>query len=136
MAMHRITDWNDAYANSVNIGGGDRWPAAWTEPAQRFRDAAVAAGRADGPCLRGRRKTALRPLPAARRARGLVVYIQADSGGPSTSRMVAPGRWQRGKRLCRRHAFLLALPGRSDRAIVHESGALRMRRRPWTGRSS
>ena len=29
MILHRITNWDDAYANGVNIPGGDRWPAAW-----------------------------------------------------------------------------------------------------------
>ena len=38
--MFKITDWDDAYANAANIPGGDRWPAAWVEPAQTFRDQA------------------------------------------------------------------------------------------------
>ena len=46
MILNRISDWDDAYANGVNIPGGDRWPQAWVEPAKAFRDAAVASGRA------------------------------------------------------------------------------------------
>lgn len=46
MLEYRISDWNDAYANGPNIPRGDRWPAAWVEPAASFRDALVAAGRA------------------------------------------------------------------------------------------
>mgnify|MGYP007112905634 CR=1 FL=1 len=46
MILHRIADWDDAYANGVNIPGGERWPQAWVEPAKAFRDAAVASGRA------------------------------------------------------------------------------------------
>ncbi|PBC20748.1 MULTISPECIES: alpha/beta hydrolase [unclassified Mesorhizobium] len=46
MLEHRIADWNNAYANGANIAGSDRWPAAWAEPAQAFRDALSAAGRA------------------------------------------------------------------------------------------
>jgi arylformamidase len=44
--FHQITDWTDAYANAPNIPGGDRWPAAWVEPAQAYRDALQAGGRA------------------------------------------------------------------------------------------
>lgn len=45
MILHRIEDWDDAYANGPNIPGGDRWPAAWVEPAASFRAAMDAAGR-------------------------------------------------------------------------------------------
>ena len=34
MIYRRIVNWDDAYANGVNIPQGDRWPAAWVEPAQ------------------------------------------------------------------------------------------------------
>ncbi len=46
MIHHRISNWDDAYANGVNIPGGDRWPAAWVEPAKSYRDRREAAGRA------------------------------------------------------------------------------------------
>jgi len=46
MLGHCIEDWDNAYANSANIARSDRWPAAWTEPAQAFRDAMSAQGRA------------------------------------------------------------------------------------------
>lgn len=46
MIYHRIEDWDDAYANGANIPQGDRWPAAWVEPAKAFRDALEAKGRA------------------------------------------------------------------------------------------
>ena len=46
MIFHQITDWTDAYANAPNIPGGDRWPAAWVQPAQAYRDALQADGRA------------------------------------------------------------------------------------------
>src|SRR3546814_4510486 len=35
---HRITDWDDAYANGPNIPGGERWPALWVYPARRYRE--------------------------------------------------------------------------------------------------
>ena len=37
MLYHRIEDWDDAYANGVNIPRGERWPDAWVEPSQSFR---------------------------------------------------------------------------------------------------
>nr|WP_210315084.1 alpha/beta hydrolase [Aminobacter aganoensis] len=43
---HHIDDWDNAYTNGANIAGGDRWPAAWVEPARAFRDALASAGRA------------------------------------------------------------------------------------------
>lgn len=46
MLEHRVSDWDDAYANGVNIARGDRWPAAWAGPAETFRNALSAAGRA------------------------------------------------------------------------------------------
>jgi acetyl esterase/lipase len=45
--MHRqILDWDDAYTNGAHIAGGDRWPAAWVEPARSFRESLASAGRA------------------------------------------------------------------------------------------
>lgn len=44
--LYRVEDWNDAYANGPNIPGGERWPAAWAEPAGLFREEMTNAGRA------------------------------------------------------------------------------------------
>jgi arylformamidase len=46
MLSRKINNWDDAYANGVNIAGGDRWPAAWVTPAKEFRDGLSGAGRA------------------------------------------------------------------------------------------
>lgn len=46
MLWRKISDWDNAYTNGANIPGGDRWPAAWVEPAKRFRDDISALGRA------------------------------------------------------------------------------------------
>ena len=46
MILHGIVDWDDAYANGVNIAGGDAWPNAWVEPARQFRERLAADGRA------------------------------------------------------------------------------------------
>ena len=47
MIYHRISDWSDAYANGAYIAGGDRWPAAWVEPASAFRQKLKIQGRAE-----------------------------------------------------------------------------------------
>jgi acetyl esterase/lipase len=72
----RIEDWSDAYTNGAHIAGGERWPAAWIEPAQTFRNSLDASGRArldlaydDGP--RNRFDLFL-PQGAPR---GLVVFV-------------------------------------------------------------
>lgn len=46
MIYHRIDDWDDAYANGVNIPQGERWPQAWAEPAGAFRARLEGEGRA------------------------------------------------------------------------------------------
>ena len=76
MFERHIADWDSAYANGANIAGSDRWPAAWAEPAQAFRNALSAEGRArldiaygDGP----RNRFDLF-LPKAA-PKGLVVFI-------------------------------------------------------------
>ncbi|MCR6499429.1 alpha/beta hydrolase [Shinella sp. CPCC 101442] len=76
MLEHRISDWDNAYANTVNIAGGERWPAAWIEPAETFRNTLAAAGRAkldlaygEGP--RNRMDLFLPEGPA----KGLVVFV-------------------------------------------------------------
>ncbi|PWJ89082.1 acetyl esterase/lipase [Mesorhizobium loti] len=76
MFERHIADWDSAYANGANIAGSDRWPAAWAEPAQAFRNALSVEGRArldiaygDGP----RNRFDLF-LPKAA-PKGLVVFI-------------------------------------------------------------
>lgn len=44
--FRKIADWDDAYANSVHIAGGERWPDAWVEPARSFREKLAAESRA------------------------------------------------------------------------------------------
>lgn len=46
MLERHISDWDGAYTNGANIAGGDRWPGAWVKPAQAYRDALLAEGRA------------------------------------------------------------------------------------------
>ena len=76
MIPHGISDWDDAYANSAHIAGGERWPDAWSQPARLFREAMLAAGRAEldiayGEKLRNRLDLFL-PLG---RPKGLVVFV-------------------------------------------------------------
>src|SRR4051794_39390913 len=46
MILQQISDWDDAYANGPNIPNGERWPAAWVQPAQAYRDDRQGKGRA------------------------------------------------------------------------------------------
>lgn len=76
MSYFRITDWDDAYTNGANIVDGDRWPAAWVEPAQAFRDSLAATGRAKldlayGPGARNRFDLFLPP----EQPKGLIVFV-------------------------------------------------------------
>jgi arylformamidase len=73
---HHIADWDNAYANGANIAGSNRWPAAWVEPAQAFRDALSIDGRAQLDIAYGdnpRNRLDLF-LPVAK-AKGLVVFV-------------------------------------------------------------
>lgn len=45
MIWRRIDDWDDAYANGVNIARGDDWPEAWAQQARPFFDMMVAKDR-------------------------------------------------------------------------------------------
>ncbi len=47
MILHRVADWDNAYANSDNIAGGSAWPDAWVAPAQAFRGRLLERGKAD-----------------------------------------------------------------------------------------
>ncbi|WP_027058951.1 alpha/beta hydrolase [Mesorhizobium loti] len=76
MPGHRIADWNNAYANGANIAGSNRWPAAWAEPAQAFRDALSAQGRARIDIAYGDRpRNRLDLFLPATAPKGLVVFI-------------------------------------------------------------
>lgn len=76
MILHRIADWDDAYANGPNIPGGDRWPDAWIEPATAFRDAQSASGRARlDIAYGGRPRNRLDLFLPEGRPRGLVVFV-------------------------------------------------------------
>lgn len=76
MILHGVDDWDDAYANGINIPGGDRWPHAWVEPARLYREELAAAGRArlDLPYGDGPRHRLDLFLPAGKPL-GLVVFI-------------------------------------------------------------
>lgn len=76
MLEHHIADWDNAYANGANIAGSDRWPAAWDEPAQAFRDALSAKGRAQLDIVYGDNSRNRLDLFLPNAApRGLVVFI-------------------------------------------------------------
>ena len=76
MIHHCILDWDDAYANTPNIPGGERYPELWVEPAQSFRTDLLAKGRARidvayGPQARHK----LDLFQPAGAAAGLVVFV-------------------------------------------------------------
>jgi len=73
---HRITDWDDAYANGPNIAGGDRWPDLWVAPAQNYRRQQLIAGSTelDIPYGKGPRNHLDLFRPAGD-AKGLVVFV-------------------------------------------------------------
>lgn len=75
--IHRhIVDWDDAYANGPNIPGGDRWPAAWIEPARAYREEMEAAGRARlGIAYGAGERNAYDLFLPQDRPQGLVVFI-------------------------------------------------------------
>ena len=72
----RIPDWEDAYANSVNIARGDEWPNAWVEPAKAYRAMLSGQGRArlDLAYGEGERNRFDLFLPE-QTPRGLVVFV-------------------------------------------------------------
>lgn len=76
MPLHRVSDWNDAYANGVNIARGDRWPGVWAEAAEAFRKDMAAKGRAQLGLDYGPRERNRFDLFMPERApKGLAVYV-------------------------------------------------------------
>jgi acetyl esterase/lipase len=76
MLERHVEDWDNAYANSINIAGGDRWPAVWIQAAQAYRDRLSAAGRCklDVVYDDGARNRLDLFLPEAA-PRGLVIFV-------------------------------------------------------------
>ena len=74
MIHHHILDWDDAYANTPNIPGGERYPDLWVEPAQSFRTGMLAEGRARVDVAYG-----LFSSHASRRAVKLAVLVLAPA---------------------------------------------------------
>lgn len=76
MIYRHVRDWDDAYANGPNIPGGDRWPAAWVEPAKRFRDDLQSHGRAKLDIAYGEReRNRLDLFLPEGTPKGLVVFV-------------------------------------------------------------
>lgn len=76
MLEYRISDWDDAYANGVNIARGDRWPEAWIRPAEAFRGAMLSAGRAKLDLVYGERpRNRLDLFLPEASVKGLVVFV-------------------------------------------------------------
>lgn len=76
MYTHRVTDWNDAYANAPNIPGGERWPQLWAAPAAAWREEMTAAGRAElNIAYGGAERQRLDLFMPASGPRGLMVFV-------------------------------------------------------------
>lgn len=76
MLEYRVPDWDDAYSNGPNIAGGDRWPVAWVEPAETFRNALLQTGRAKLDLVYGDRpRNRLDLFLPEGEAKGLVVFV-------------------------------------------------------------
>jgi acetyl esterase/lipase len=72
----RVPDWDDAYANSANIAGSERWPGLWIDAAAVFRDARSAAGKAKLDVAYGERpRNRLDLFLPDGAPKGLVVFI-------------------------------------------------------------
>ena len=85
---HRISDWDDAYANGPNIPGGDRWPDLWVGPAREYRHALGEAGHANidlryGDGARNSERASGKPDSRIRPAGGCLVAAYAAIDTPS-----------------------------------------------------
>jgi acetyl esterase/lipase len=76
MIFQQIKNWDDAYTNGANIPRGEAWPAAWVEPARAYREALLAAGRAQLDLSYGDKPRNRFDLFLPQETpRGLVVYV-------------------------------------------------------------
>ena len=76
MYHRRISDWENAYANGVNIPKGETWPNAWIEPAKAYRESMARSGRAQLDLVYGERPRNRFDLFLPEQGpKGLVVYV-------------------------------------------------------------
>lgn len=76
MIHRRISDWEDAYANGVNIPKGDAWPDAWIEPARNYREMMASSGRTKLDLAYGERpRNHFDLFLPEGKPRGLVVFV-------------------------------------------------------------
>ena len=76
MIYHRISDFDDAYANGPNVPRGDRWPDAWVAPSAAYRDELASGGRAKlGLAYGERARNRLDLFLPAGEPKGLVIFV-------------------------------------------------------------
>ena len=129
MIHRRIPDWENAYANGVNIAKGDDWPNAWAEPAKAYREVLAGRGRArlDLAYGDGQRNRFDLFLPEDT-PKGLVVYrAWRLLGALRQILLVASGEWRGRAWLCGGHAVLHAVS--ADAHLGHHPGDRRGDRR-------
>lgn len=75
--IHRhISNWEDAYANGVNIPKGEAWPDAWVGPSTTYREQMMANGKAALDVAYGDRpRNRLDLFLPDQQRKGLVVFI-------------------------------------------------------------
>ena len=105
--IHRmITDWEDAYANRINIPSGASWPDRWLELAAAFRAELSAAGCARLDLPYGERpRNRFDLFMPAETPNGLVVYIH---GGYWVS--FDKSSWSHLARGALAHGYAVAMP--------------------------
>lgn len=74
MYFRQVEDWDAAYANSVNIAGGDAYPARWAAEAEAFRRRFAARAELDLP-YGARPRNRLDLFRPQGTPRGLVVFV-------------------------------------------------------------
>lgn len=105
--IHRlVADWEDAYANRVNIPNGASWPDRWLELAAAFRSELEAAGCARLDLPYGERpRNRFDLFMPAETPRGLVVYVH---GGYWVS--FDKSSWSHFARGALAHGYAVAMP--------------------------
>ena len=76
MIYHRISNFDDAYANGPNVPRGDRWPDAWVAPSAAYRDELASGGRAKlGLAYGERARNRLDLFLPEGQPKGLVIFV-------------------------------------------------------------
>jgi acetyl esterase/lipase len=121
MIHRRIFDWENAYANGVNIPKGEAWPNAWMEPAKSYREMLARDGRAKLDIVYGERpRNRFDLFMPAETPNGLVVYVH---GGYWVS--FDKSSWSHLARGALAHGYAVAMPSYTLCPEIRVSGITR-----------